>query len=146
MKAKIILSMLAIGIAMVTSAQDIKESEVPAGILETFKKDYPNTRGIEWERDGAYYKAEFKHDSREHEIWYDDKGKVFRTKEDIGVADLPEAVASAIKKSYASFKASDFEKWTEGRAVTYRVEMKGNGEDRHVIFDKAGQVLVDVMD
>lgn len=146
MKAKIILSMLAIGLTIITSAQDLKESEVPAGILKTFKVEHPNVRGVDWERDGLYYKVEFKHESREHEVWYDDKAKVFRTKEDISATDLPEAVAASIKRNYSLFKAEDFEKWTEGRAITYKVELKSPNEDRNVIFDKNGQVLVDVID
>jgi hypothetical protein len=146
MKAKIILSAIAFGLALTTTAQDLKESEVPSGILETFKKDHPNVRAIDWERDGAFYKVEFKHDTRDHEVWYDDKGKVFRTKEDVTAAELPDAVAAAIKKGYSQFKAEDFEKWTEGRAVTYKIELKSSAEDRNVIFDKNGQVLVDVID
>lgn len=146
MRAKIILSVLALSLAFITSAQDLKESEVPAGLLEAFKKEHPNVRGVEWERDGAYYKVEFKRDSRDHEIWYDEKGQFFRSKEDITAAELPETVVASIKKSYPQFRTDDIEKWTEGRATTYKVELKSSTGDRNVIFDKSGQVLVDVMD
>ncbi len=146
MKKLIILSALAVCMTSGMNAQDIPQSAVPTIIINAFNQQYPKAMDIDWEMDGSNYKVEFEIWFRDHEVWYDNSGKVIRTKEEISSSDLPAAISSAIQSNYNGFRTDDCEKWTEGSTTHYVIELKTFTQERKVVFDASGKVLSDIAD
>lgn len=131
------------------SAQDIKETEVPAPVMEAFKKQFPNVKKAEWEKEGANYEAEFelvqvpmdgKGKKREIEksVEYTASGELIQVEEEIEVSALPAAVNDYVSKNYPGKKIKEASKITEASgAVKYEAEV----EKEDLIFDNNGNFL-----
>jgi hypothetical protein len=134
--------------ANTATAQDIPQSQVPSVVVNAFQKAFPKAYDVEWERDGSYYKVEFETGliGLDHEVWYDETGKMIRHKEEISKSDLPQAVTAAINRDFAGYRVDDVEKIAEGDTVTYILELKKGYEEWKVAFDQAGNVLHKVAD
>lgn len=131
------------------SAQDIKETEVPAPVMEAFKKQFLNVKKAEWEKEGANYEAEFelvqvpmdgKGKKREIEksVEYTASGELIQVEEEIEVSALPAAVNDYVSKNYPGKKIKEASKITEASgAVKYEAEV----EKEDLIFDNNGNFL-----
>ncbi|MBN7813116.1 PepSY-like domain-containing protein [Algoriphagus sp. H41] len=129
-------------------AQDILQSQVPSLIVNDFQQAFPKALDVEWEMDGAHYKVEFEVGLAgvDHEIWYDQSGKVMRHKEEISKGDLSKAVLSKIKTNYSGYRLEDVKKITEGANSVYTLEAKTLMEEWKLAFDTAGNELSKVAD
>lgn len=132
-----------------TPAQDIKESEVPAAVKEALKKQYPNVKEVEWEKEGNNYEAEIelvqvpmdgKGKKREIEksIEYTASGELVQTEEEIEVKGLPSAINDYVAKNFPGKKIKEASKITEANGtVKYEAEV----EKQDLIFDANGAYL-----
>ncbi len=132
-----------------TLAQDIKESEVPAAVKEALKKQYPNVKEVEWEKEGNNYEAEIelvqvsmdgKGKKREVEksLEYTATGELIQTEEEIEIKTLPAAINEYVSKNYAGKKIKEASKITEANGtVKYEAEV----EKQDLIFDANGAFL-----
>jgi hypothetical protein len=121
-------------------AQDINSDQVPSVVKNTFSKSFPNATGVEWEKKGSLYNADFDLSKVDHEVWIDAKGVIIRQKKDLTKAQLPAVVTAAIKKQYPSHRLDGADQYIEGKQVFYKVELEKLGRDTHVVFDQAGKV------
>ena len=121
-------------------AQEIPATQVPSVVKNSFSKSYPSAKGVEWEKKGNLYNAEFDLSRIDHEVWIDAKGIIVRHKKDLNRAQLPAAVSAAIKKQYPQHRLDDVDQYTEGKQVFYKVELEKAGVDTHVVFDQSGKV------
>jgi len=131
------------------SAQEIKESEVPAAVKEALKKQYPNVKEVEWEKEGANYEAEIelvqipmdgkgKKKEIEKSIEYTATGELIQTEEEMDVKDLPAAINEYVSKNYPGKKIKEASKITEANGtVKYEAEV----EKQDLIFDANGAFL-----
>lgn len=131
-----------------TFAQDLSQSQVPSLVVNDFQQAYPKALDVEWEMDGASYKVEFELGlpGIDHEIWYDQSGKVLRHKEEISKGDLPKAVLAKLKSSYSGYRVVDVKKITEGSSAVYTLEAKTLMEEWKLAFDADGNELSKVED
>src|SRR5690606_17681818 len=129
-------------------AQDIPQSQVPAGVVSNFQKAFPNATDVEWEMDGHLYKVEFEIGTQkfDHDVWYDDAGQLLKHKEEISRNSLPRQVAAVIKQEFKGYRIDDVEKITEGDKVTYKLEVKSRTEEWNLTLDADGNVLTKVAD
>jgi len=129
-------------------AQDIPQSQVPAGIVSNFQKAFPNATDVEWEMDGNLYKVEFETGVQkfDHDVWYDDAGQLLKHKEEISKNSLPKQVTAGVKKAFKGYRIDDVEKITEGGKVTYKLEVKSRTEEWELTLDSNGNVLTKVAD
>ena len=123
------------------NAQDLQNKEVPQNLKNQFEKDYPNATEIEWEKEDILFKVEFDIEKKEQEIWFDESGTIIKTERELTKEDLPKAISSEIKSSYASFKIEDIEMKKENDKVTYEIELKKGWTDKTLIFDESGTIL-----
>lgn len=128
------------------SAQDLKESEVPAKLLANFNKEYSTATDVEWEKEKELYKVEFDMDRNEYELWYDASGKMTKMEKELKVTELPQAIKSKISSSYASYKIDDIEIKEENGKTTYEVELEDGRKEIIVIFDESGSVIKEFED
>lgn len=131
------------------SAQDIKESDVPAAVVSAFKKQYPNVKEVEWEKEGDNYEAEIelvqvpmdgKGKKREVEksLEYTATGELVKTEEQIEIKALPAAINDYVNKNYPGKKIKEAYKITEANGtIKYEAEV----EKQDLIFDANGAFL-----
>jgi len=131
------------------SAQDIKESDVPAAVVSAFKKQYPNVKEVEWEKEGDNYEAEIelvqvpmdgKGKKREVEksLEYTATGELVKTEEQIEIKALPAAINDYVNKNYPGKKIKEASKITEANGtIKYEAEV----EKQDLIFDANGAFL-----
>lgn len=126
-------------------AQDISSSEVSTIVKDAFKKEFPNSRDIEWERKGEYYNVEFEIGKNDHELWITPSGKILKHKEEISSAKLPANIKNKIKADYKGYRIDDVDKLTLENTVLYKVEIEigrdNNKKELDLFFDKDAQSL-----
>ncbi len=149
MKTNVLIAALALTLfASQTFAQDIAQSQVPSLVVNDFQQAYPKATDVEWEMDGAHYKVEFEVGlpGIDHEIWYDQSGKVLRHEEEISKGDLPKAVLTKVKASYNGYRIDDVKKIIEGNTAVYTLEAKSLTGEWKLAFDAAGNELSKFVD
>lgn len=140
MKKRLLLA-IALLFSGFTYAQDIPAKDVPAEVLKSFQKAFPNATKIEWELKGDLYNADFDIGRRDHEAWFTSKGSIVKHKKEIRAAELPLAVSNVIKKNYKGYRIDDVDQFEEGKVFLYKVELKKIGEEKKVVFDAKGNVV-----
>lgn len=138
MKNVILIIALSLGYGS-AYAQKVKEVDVPSNVKDGFKKQYPNAKVSEWEKEGANYEAEFKHNKVETSVVIDVTGSILETEVEIAVKELPAAVTEYIAKNYAGYKTEEAAKITDHKGtVTYEAEVEKGKEEFDLIFDSNG--------
>lgn len=72
-----------------TYAQNIKETKVPAIVLDAFKKEHSEIKSSNWEKEGDNYEVEFKLNGLENAIVYDSNGNWIEKEVEIKPSELP---------------------------------------------------------
>ena len=123
-----------------TFAQDIPSSEVPSVVLNSFKRSFPKSTGVEWELKGENYNAEFDIDWRDHEVWINKTGAIVKHKKELKQGELPAAVTNQIKVNYNTYRIDDVDQFEINKKFYYKVELKKHDEERKIVFDQKGKV------
>lgn len=134
---------LVVVIMMVTGtmfAQDMRQSDVPSVVVNSFKKEFPKAKDVEWEKKGDVYNVEFEIglSSSDYEAWYDADGKIIKYTQEIPNRDLPKAIKEKIKSEYKGYRVDDVKKQVENNIVTYLVEIEKKKEEMHLVFNEDG--------
>lgn len=140
MKKKLLLAICLL-ISGLTYAQDLLVSEVPPAVLNSFKKSFPNSTRVEWERKGDLYNVEFDVARRDNEVWLNDKGAIVKHKKELRSSELPAAVMNTLKQNYKGFRIDDVDRYEEAKKFYYKVELKKLLEERKVVLDQSGKVI-----
>ena len=93
---------------------DIRVSDVPKEVMNTFEAKFPNVSRAEWENKLGYYVADFWQEGMETQVWIDSKAEWKMTELDLGVnlQLLPEAVRNAFQSGqYANWRVDDIDKF-----------------------------------
>lgn len=125
------------GCIISVSAQNVKESEVPAATKAAFQKQYPGAHA-KWEKEKSDYEVNFRKDNKNMSAVIDKSGTIMETETDIAVFELPHNVQSYLKTHYKGVKVKEAAKIVKANGeVNYEGEV--NGKD--VIFDKNGKFI-----
>jgi uncharacterized membrane protein YkoI len=141
------IAVLTLFVTATMSAQDLKMTDVPTNLTESFQKAHANATDAEWEMDGSNYKVEFDVNKMEHEIWYDKDGAIVKSEKEVVEKELPSAISSVIKSKYIGYKIDSIDMTESNGKSTYEVELeKGWTKEIKVTFDDTGAVLNSVED
>jgi hypothetical protein len=125
------------------NAQDLKESEVPEIIKQSFLKIYPNTKVDGWEKEGANYEAEFHLNNAESSAIFDANGRFKELEQEIKITELPIAATEYCAKTYVGYKLEEAAKITDVNGkITFEAEMKKGKEHFDVMFDDKGSFII----
>lgn len=124
-----------------TYAQDIPVSSVPAVVMNSFTKAFPNAVKVEWEMKGELYNAEFDVNRRDHEVWLNSKGAIVKHKQEIKSRELPAAVSATLKKNFKGFWIDDVDKYEEAKQFFYKIELKTLSQEKNVVIDSKGAIV-----
>ena len=129
---------------------DIRISDVPSAVMNSFDANFPNASRAEWEKKSGCNVADFWQDGMDMSAWYNPNGEWLMTESDLGVnlSVLPQAVQDAFKSSqYANWHVDDIDKYERPNDVFYLIEIETKGErDRDLFFAPDGSLLKDDVD
>lgn len=118
---------------------DVKPDSVPEAVKKTLAAKFPNTVGLEWEKIGEDYEADFDVDTVDYEALISANGEMLKYKYDITEAELPDAVKTSISQHYTDMRLDDAEKVVLGNDEYYQVELDNSGADKNLVFSADGQ-------
>ena len=129
--------------AQAATAQDVKEAQVPAVVVATFKQAHPTAKAVQWEKEDGNYEASFKQGTGEMSVVLAAAGTLLETETEITTAQLPAAVRATLSSHYAGHKVTEAAKLVAAAtgAVTYEAEVSKAGKKRDVLFDANGVEL-----
>ena len=142
------------GLVVLTSCDndddDIRVSDVPNAVMNTFEAKFPNVSRAEWENKQGYYVADFWQEGMETHVWIDQKAEWKMTELDFGVnlQLLPEAVRSAFQAGQSGrWRVDDIDKYERPGETFYLIEIEKAGErDRDLFYSESGTLLKDDKD
>ena len=154
MKAKLYGLFLALFGAMILTGcdkeDDLRVSDVPTAVMNSFEANFPNASRAEWEKKSGYIVADFWQDGMDLNVWYNPNGEWLMTEYDLGLnlSALPQAVQDAFKGGqYATWHVDDIDKYERPNDVFYLIEIETKGErDRDLFFASDGSLLKDEVD
>jgi hypothetical protein len=139
---KIILIASSLLIISGANAQDLKESEVPEIIKQSFLKIYPNTKVDGWEKEGTDYEVEFHLNKVESSAIFDANGRFKELEQEIKITELPMAATEYCAKNYVGYKLEEAAKITNvSGKILFEAEMKKGKEYFDVMFDDKGNFI-----
>ena len=100
MKKIILLLAIMMGLIAGSYAQTLMPNDVPAKISKAFEKSHPKISQVEWNQDGANYKASYIVDDKNMAVVYNASGKVMETEKEISLSQLPIAVLKYVNENF----------------------------------------------
>jgi hypothetical protein len=142
MKTILILSVVCL-IGYAAEAQKLKNTDVPDAVKKAFATKFPGVKEVEWSKEGSSeFEAEFEIKKVEQSANFDATGKWLATEKEIKLADLPQAVRTAIDKDFAGFKIKEVETMeTPDHALLYEVGLKKDKTGYEVQYSANGTVV-----
>ena len=119
-------------------------------LLNALNKKYSAASGVEWEKSGIYYVAEFHDNGSELKVWFKKGGEWCMTERDMGrnISEVPVSIVETMKAGkYAAWKIDDVDKYERPGEIFYVVSVETHGSmDRVLFFSETGTLLKDVID
>jgi hypothetical protein len=143
---KLACTALCLALVATLSAQERKLSrkQVPPAVLAAFQKAYPRAviKGtLEEKKDGkTFIEVESLDGKISRDLLYNVDGTVAEMEESMAVADLPEAVKTAVAAKYPKGRILKAEKATAGAAITYCLQVRAGKNTVSVSVDPAGKI------
>ena len=137
---KVFLALLPFSFAAgLVTAQDLKESQVPAAVKSALKKRYADAKNVEWEKEKGNYEANWGGKSKEdNSVQFTATGDFIEIVKTIPVSQLPSPVLAYIKTHYKGAKITEAGKVTNAQGkLSYEAEV--NKKD--IIFDEKGNFV-----
>lgn len=102
----IVLLLTVIAIAACSDDDEVNPTQLPQNVVKTFNEMYANVAGVEWERVGGQFKAEFYREEGATEVWIESDGTWVRTETDFH-QPLPEKVQNYVQQNYSDYRIED---------------------------------------
>lgn len=142
---------LAIGGFTATScnSQNMAQEKVPAVVVNTLQTQFPNATGIDWEKKGGLYEADFDvAGSEDITVQIDASGKMLMQKQEVTGATLPAGIQTAVQAEYKDFTIDEVEKVEKEGATYYQLELDGKGlksiKGKKLVLTAEGQTAANV--
>lgn len=148
MKKILFATVLATGLMLGASAQDIqevKESDVPAVVKTSFKSAFPNAKDVEWKMKEGKYKVSFEVNGTDHMASFGTDGKMMSKGMKIRTSELPTAVSTAVKSAYADRNVDEVYRVDKDGTAYYLVKLSGD-PDTKVKYTADGQLVKEKKD
>ncbi len=121
-------------------------STVPAAFTTALIKAYPEAKNINWETDGTYRVAEFRHSGVEYDIWFDNSATIVMHELDFGINlnSIPNPVVAKkfVEGQYGSWTLDDCTYYKQNSGAFYVFEVENIGApDMDVYYDTEGNII-----
>lgn len=113
-------------------------------ILLAFKKDFPDAKGSEWEKDDVNtWEVEFFINEIEHSANYDLLGKLVETEIQISLEEVPEIVMNIFKTKYSVHQIYRAYLEKTDTELIYEFELSNKEDELDIEIDSNGIFLID---
>jgi len=125
--------------ALQVNAQQQTGSVTPPGpVKKEFRKRYPGTEKVTWEKEGENYEAVFESGQKEQSVLFNASGKVLQTESVINAEELPAKIQEYLISNYMQAPVEAAVKITDAAGVvTYEVII----HQAELLFDANGTPL-----
>jgi CMP-N-acetylneuraminic acid synthetase len=118
----------------------------PANLQQKFQTDFPKTSDVEWEAADSVYEAEFDVKFKDWKAYYDAKGNLLMTVEEIYRSELPAVVKNAAEAKYPKYHFEDMDKIRRGTEVFYKTEMELRDTEIKLLIQSDGTITDERID
>jgi hypothetical protein len=143
-RIKYIILLLIMIPGMAIYGQDLKDSDVPVVVKNTFRKVHPNMFVYEWEwkKKCQCYEAEFKNKGMKHKAYFDKNGNWQHTRVKVDEDAVPGNIHSSFaRSSYQSWKTDDITIYHfPDSVVQYEIEVKKGKQKKYLYFSASGDL------
>lgn len=122
-------------------ADEVKN--IPSVVQNTLKEKYPNASSVDWDKEGAFYEAEFDGNTGEYTVEIDSLGMMNRVKIDIKDSLLPATLRNKLDTT-GKMKLSDVEILLQDGISYYQVKYRVNGNKKTIVLDSTGTIRNDI--
>jgi len=120
---------------------ELSEEEVPATVLRSFNKLFPDQKVTEWEYENDFYEAEFFQNNLEIEAYFLINGTWVKTSYEILLEQLPAAAADYLT-AQKKCKVKDITMIkTQDNQVSYEAELAKGFLEWECVFDQKGKLI-----
>ena len=149
MMKKMIITLLLILTGLILTRCGMNIEKPSADIQKAFTEQFTNATRVEWEKEGALYKAEFLHECHEAEAWYDKDASWLRTKIEMAWPELPEVVQATIRDNTNEYwETDDISLYRQATGIPeyYYVELdrENSGNERQLRIRPDGTLITDL--
>ncbi|MFD2164611.1 PepSY-like domain-containing protein [Paradesertivirga mongoliensis] len=128
-----------IGASLMACSDNIRATDVPSVVLNTFKTQFPTAAKVEWEKAEALYEAEFQLENTAHAVRLTADGRMAMQKKEIDASHLPITIQSLLKKNFGNYLAEDIEQVETNGLSYYQIELEKNGKpDEKLVLSSDG--------
>ncbi|MDR2534090.1 MAG: PepSY-like domain-containing protein [Tannerellaceae bacterium] len=117
-----------------------------AELAAKFKADFPKAYKIEWEEAGGIFEVEFDRKFKDCTAYYDAKGNLLMTVEEIYRSQLPAVVKTAAESKYPKYSFEDIDKIRRGTETFYKIEMERRDVEVRLIIGAGGAIYGEKFD
>jgi hypothetical protein len=118
----------------------------PAKLATKFKADFPKASDVEWEVADSIYEVEFDVRFRDWKAYYDAKGNLLMTAEEIYRSELHAVVKNAAEAKYPKYHFEDIDKIRRGTEVFYKIEMELRDTEVELLVRSDGVIMKEKTD
>jgi hypothetical protein len=136
------ITVVAIAAALLSRAQKLDSSQVPAAVKISFVKQYPGVKA-KWEKENGQYEASFKKEAKQQSVLYTAAGMLTETETDIRIDALPSRIVPYVKAHYKNAAVKEASRIVKaGGGINYEAGI--NKLD--LLFDEKGNFIRAVKD
>jgi hypothetical protein len=118
----------------------------PAELTAKFKADFSKASDVEWETADNIYEVEFDVQFKDWKAYYDAKGNLLMTVEEIYRSELPVAVKNSAEAKYPEYAFEDIDKIRRGTEVFYKIEMELRDTEVELMLQSNGTIVKEKID
>ncbi len=135
---KLMITALALSSFLISFSQKVKDAQVPAVVKQAFKKQFPNSKEVKWEKEQNNFEVNFEQNHQEMSALINLSGVIEETEVEIKKSMLPSMALTYISKNYKGAKIKEAARITKaGGEINYEAEVKG----MDLIFTKDGSFI-----
>ena len=146
-KTSVLVVFAVSSVALVARADEEKIAldKVPAAVRKAVKDKFPKAEIKEATKEVEDGKTTFeiglKHNGHAIDVLLKEDGTILEVEKEIAVADLPRAVADAVKAKYPKGETKKAEEVVKGETTSYEIVVVDNGKNRELAVSADGKIL-----
>lgn len=137
------LVLMLLSLVITGCENELKLSDIPSVVENTFKSNFPYAKDVEWETYGENFEVDFELKKTDYAARIDNAGNLLEYKYEIEKNTLPPAIISKMKTNFSNSGWDDTEILVSGKNRYYQLEIDGFLNDKKIILDSKGNIMND---